>query len=539
MSHPPEDVSRLSRERVRSILEKGPRFDVVVIGGGIHGAAVARLAAANRYRTLLLERDDYASATSSRSSKMAHGGLRYLELFDFHQVFEGIRAREDLFSAAPHLVKPREFLIPVPKGQPFLRWKLSLGLTLYDLFVRKRERRHRWVPAREERIPVFEDRPLQGAFIYYDGLMNDTRLVLENILSARRQGGLCLNYASVDGVQKGRGGKVRVQWTDRIGGEVCETETRIVINCAGPWVAEAGGVAAAPLSERIRYSRGTHLLFNRHWDGPALFLPMEAKTRYYFVWPHFAGTLVGTTEREIEAPIPQDPFPGKDEIDEILHRLERDLPGSGLDRENLHYVFAGVRTLPLRGTMNGTERLSRRHIWTDAEGVVSLIGGKFTTAAWTAGEGLKRAAARAGLPAPRTVEAELLPGAVGFQEAVDAFQREGERRGIPGPLIERTVDRLGSRVRSLLDRPEAMEVIDGGILRGEVETAILEDQAERLEDLMRRRMDLEYTDGCGLGLLPGIVKILGRAKPNLDTEEEVRTYRDRIHNLWKLIGERT
>jgi len=539
MSRPSEDVSRLSREGVRSILEKEPRFDVVVIGGGIHGTAVARLAAANRYRTLLLERDDYASATSSRSSKMAHGGLRYLELFDFLQVFEGIRARENLFTMAPHLVKPREFLIPVPKGQTLFRWKLSLGLTLYDLFVRKQERRHRWIPAMKERIPVFEDRPLQGAFIYCDGLMNDTRLVLENILSARRQGALCLNYGRVDGVKKGQNGKVRVQWTDRIGGDGCEVEARIVINCAGPWVAEAGGAAAAPLSEKIRYSQGTHLLFRRPWDGPALFLPMKAKTRYYFVWPHFAGTLVGTTEREIQAPVSQDPFPGKDEVDEILHRLERDLPGSGLNRENLHYAFAGVRTLPLRGTKKGTERLSRRHVWTDAEGVVSLIGGKLTTAAWTAGEGLKRAAALADLPAPCAAEAERLPGAVGFQEAVEAFLRKGERRGIPGSLLSRTVARLGSRVRSLLDRPEAMEVIGDRILRGEVETAIREDQAERLEDLMRRRMDLEYTDGCGLDLLPAIAKILGRAKPNLDLAEEVRKYRDRIHSLWKLIGDRT
>jgi glycerol-3-phosphate dehydrogenase len=535
MSDSSRDRSRWSREELTAALRQGPSCDLLVVGGGIHGAAFARLAALNGFRTVLLERDDYASGTSSRSSKMAHGGLRYLEMFDFQQVFEGIRAREDLFDTAPHLVRPWEFMIPVAKGDFFFRWKLGIGLYLYDLFVRKKERKHRWVPARRTRVPIFEDRPLSGAFVYYDGLMNDARLVLENILSARRHGAYCLNYASVNSVSQGTKGKVRVAWTDQLTREEGEISAGLVVNCAGPWVSEAGGEASAGLEEKIRYSQGAHLLFHKPWTGPALFLPMEEKTRYYFVWPHFSGTMVGTTERQIQAPIPQDPFPMKDEIEEILHRLEQDLPESGLDRSTLHYAFAGIRTLPLRGTKEGTSRLSRKHLWIHADGVLSLIGGKFTTAAWTVLEGLKVATRLAGLPSPLPFQKEKLPGAIGFRETVEAFQREGRSRGVPSPLLDRVVARLGSRVGRLIDQEESMEILAGTLLRGEVETAIDEDQAEGMEDLMRRRLDLEYAVGGGLEALPEILKILGMKKPDLDLNAEERKYRDRLEGLWTLL----
>ncbi|NOY53476.1 MAG: glycerol-3-phosphate dehydrogenase/oxidase [Deltaproteobacteria bacterium] len=536
MAMPERELFGIRREEDLDLLLREPSCNLLVIGGGIHGAAFARLAALNGWKTILLERDDYASATSSRSSKMAHGGLRYLEMFDFQQVFEGIRAREGLFVSAPHLVKPREFMIPVPKGEHLLRWKLAVGLRLYDLFVRKQERRHRWVPARQQRIPLFENRVLKGAFIYYDGLMNDARLVLENILSARRQGALCFNYAEVRQVKQTGGGKVRVEWADRISGKSYETEAAVVVNCAGPWVAEACGTLSAPLSRKIRYSQGTHLLFRRPWNGPALFLPMEGKARYYFVWPHFAGTLVGTTEREIQAPVSQDPFPMKDEIEEVLHRLERDLPGSGLNRERLHYVFAGVRTLPLRGSRKGTVCLSRKHLWIRNGSILSLVGGKFTTAAWTVFEGIKKAAPIVGVSSPRPFRDLPLPGAVGLSEAEASFRKEGERRGISPSILDRAVARLGSRAGDLSGREAAMEVIGGTLLRGEIESAIQEDQAERLEDLMWRRLDLEYADGAGLDLLPEIAKALGKAKPELDPEKEIQNYRDRIGRLWELMG---
>ncbi len=532
-----ENVNLFStREELLASLRKRPTCDILIVGGGIHGAAFARLSALNGLSTILLERDDYASATSSRSSKMAHGGLRYLEMFDFKQVFEGIRAREDLFGAAPHIVHPHPFLIPVPKDAPFFRWKLAAGLSLYDLFVRKKERRHRWLRTGEAGIPSRFREEQKGYFLYYDGLMSDVRLVLENILAARGAGARCLNYARVETIRRIGGGKVRVEWSDLAGGERLETEARTVVNCAGPWVAELGRESAF-LSERIRYSQGAHLLFHRPWDGPALFLPMEGKSRYYFVWPHFSGAMVGTTEREIAGPVMQDPVPFPDEIDEILARIDKDLPGSGLDRSTLHYAFAGVRTLPLRGSRSGTARLSRRHIWNRSGRVFTLIGGKFTTAAWTVYEGLNRLCGVLETRIkPERFRETRLPGAVGLEETAAIFREEGRRRGIDSSLLDRTLSRLGSRAGLLLRRKGWMEPIEGGLLRGEVELALEGEQAETLEDLMRRRLELEYLETHGFSSLPAILRILAERRPRLNVCDEEQCYRDRLDRIRELIG---
>lgn len=262
---------------------------------------------------------------------MAHGGLRYLEMLDFRQVFEGIRAREELFSAAPHLVRPERFLIPVPKGAYGFRAKLAVGLHLYDLMVRQRDRKHRWISRNELAFEGFSrDRTdLMGCFQYTDGLMNDVRLVLENLIAARRAGARAINYVEVEELRSDASG-CTVAARDALTHHQFELRAHLVINCAGPWVGEIRGARSSTTSP-VRYSRGAHIVFSRKWIDPSLFLPMPGKARYYFVWPHPGGTMVGTTEREVDT-AELDPLPSGDELDEIFDRLERDLPGSGLDR---------------------------------------------------------------------------------------------------------------------------------------------------------------------------------------------------------------
>ena len=179
--------------KTRSIKDQ---YDFAIIGGGIHGACLARYAAQNNFSVLLLDKADFAAATSSRSSKMAHGGLRYLEMFDFKQVFESIKARDRLFQEAPHLVKPEKFLIPVPKGQLFFKWKLKLGLCLYDLMLSNKSLRHAWIKREELGFPGFNKQrnDLEGCYVYTDGIMRDSRLVIENLLMAEKYGACCLNY---------------------------------------------------------------------------------------------------------------------------------------------------------------------------------------------------------------------------------------------------------------------------------------------------------------------------------------------------------
>ncbi len=374
-----------SRAEIISEITNSTAVDLVVIGGGIHGACFARLAAESGLKTVLLEKSDYASGTSSRSSKMAHGGLRYLELLDFEQVFEGVKCREQLFEQYPDLVKPHPFYIPIPAKDWFLRLKLKLGLTLYDLMLKASSHKHFWVNKSDiaRSVPELSKQKLLGCYCYTDGILDDCKLVMANILKARLSNALCLNYAAVTKLSKQlENGLREISWQDQLTNKTYQINAKSVVNCCGPW-------ANNFCNASIKYSRGSHILFSRPWTGPALFLPMPGKARYYFVWPHFTGTLVGTTEREVSS-LQDNPEPSPDEIQEILDRLAKDLPDSKLDRSHAHYAFAGIRTLPLRLGAKNTAQLSRKHIWLQDQNLFSLVGGKLTTAEWTAQEGLSK-----------------------------------------------------------------------------------------------------------------------------------------------------
>lgn len=528
----PSDFRR-TREELLATAGAEACFDVVIIGGGIHGAACARSAVDNGLRVLLLEKADYAAGTSTRSSKMAHGGLRYLEMFDFEQVFEGIKAREEMFTAAPHIVSPTRFLIPVPKGGWFFTLKLGLGLFLYDLMVRDKRRKHRFLKPSELKGTGFEERQgdLSGCFSYTDGLLNDGLLTLENIIAARLGGAVCLNYAGVTELREDTHG-VQIRWRDELTGREIASRGARVLNCAGPW---APFLVPAKDRPAVRFSRGTHLLFDRPWYGPSLFLPMEGKARYYFVWPHPAGTMVGTTERETDS-LELDPLPGADEIEEILARLEKDLPSSGLDRTSLHYAFAGIRTLPVRPNAKaGTTRLSRKHIWHRTGRVSTLIGGKLTTAAWTAEEGVAQIVGMLGRGAPfKSTRAQMMPRALVSPAVLERFSQRAVNAGLTDKEIRRLVARFGPWVDRL--EGESLKPLPGGGIVGEIELALDLEQAESIEDLFRRRLNLEFLPGNGLAALPRVIDILHRHRPERSFAEEGRRYTERIASLRNLMG---
>lgn len=513
-------------------------FDIVVVGGGIHGATVARLAAGLGFRTALLEKSDYASATSSRSSKMAHGGLRYLELFDFEQVFEGIKAREEMFEHTGYLVKPREFLIPVAKGQYFFRLKLAIGLLLYDLMVTKRERRHRWIPRSQLIYPGFhsERHDLMGCYVYTDGIMSDARMVIDNVIGARRQGAVCLNYCSVEEITRNLDGVRTLLARDHITDNTFAVQTKVVVNCCGPWASDVSkklGGAAYPVS----LSRGSHIIFAKKWEGPSLFLPMPGKARYYFVWPHPAGTLVGTTERPVTEQ-DLDPIPSRDEIEEIFARLERDIPDAGLTRTNACYAFAGLRCLPLRDKRSDSSVLSRKHIWNCDDGVITLLGGKYTTAAWTALEGVMEAARALGRPLSpgilrQRVDLKKLPGSADAT-TLKALEEKLREKGVSDEVSCHLLRRYGKRIETYL------HLLDGRSDRVvQVETAIALDteQVECVEDLMRRRLELEYCGGHGEEYIRSIREVFQVMRPDIDFDRQIARYLERMKKIDELLHE--
>ena len=361
-------------------------YDIAIVGGGIHGATIANFASQNNLKVLLIEKNDYASGTSSRSSKMLHGGLRYLEMLDFQQVFEGIKARDEYFKFCSEIAHPSNFLIPVNKNDYFYFFKLKIGLILYDLFLKNKSLKHKFIPRKKLAFEGFDitRRDLLGCFEYYDGAFNDTKLVLENILRAKNQNALCLNYHQLVNFSYDKN-LYLLNVTNTINQEQKEFKAKILINTAGCYVPEVERMNNGQSGFNLKYSRGSHILFNKKWNAPSLFLPLSGKARYYFVWPFMNYTMVGTTEREMSYPI-DEPLPTKDEIQEIYNRLEKDLPNSGLNSESAYYCFAGIRALPARESNKGISIMSRKHLWSIKENIISLYGGKLSTASWTAKE---------------------------------------------------------------------------------------------------------------------------------------------------------
>lgn len=518
----------------------GEAFDGIVIGGGIHGVTVAKLLSKMGYKTLLLEKGDYASATSSRSSKMAHGGLRYLEMFDFKQVFEGIKCREELFSKASHLVKPERFLIPIYRDNWWLRCKLHVGLRLYDLMVRNRNRRHRWLSVAELDAALFgpSHSALMGAFQYTDGLMNDVRLVFEQVISAQSYGCCLLNFAEVVGIEENHAEQpVHVSWRDVLSGVEHRSSAAFVVNCAGPWSPKIQTLLNRGREYPVKYSRGSHLVFSVPWRYPSLFLPMEEKGRYYFVWPHRDGTMVGTTEREVET-LDDDPTPSADEVQEILERLERDLPHLELTEKSLRYAFAGIRILPRRTANKNVSALSRKHIWEMDGRMLSIIGGKYTTFAWTAVEGVKLVlkhlrTSNQNVPSP----IDDLPGFLEEHERDALIERLVMRYPNCEEGIKRAVSRLGRQLLAYDELPEAWCEIAPGVLMVEALHAVEQEHACTIDGVLRWRLELESTLDWGEGAVKSVRAVLASKRSSADLEAECKERDKRLLELTQKFQE--
>jgi glycerol-3-phosphate dehydrogenase len=526
-----DDVDRttsiaLSRKEILGALNEKKYFDLVIVGGGIHGAMAAYLGALNGFSVALFEAHDYASATSSRSSKMLHGGLRYLEHFDFAQVREGIRDRDTFLSYAPHLATLEPFFVPL--RVPFIdRAKLFLGLSLYTLFSRGKTPPVRYLthaPSKPQGVSC-----PYGGYEFWDGLMDDARIVVETIGAARREGALCCNYARVKSLGRRTKEGVLIEWRDERGGESSYIHAGAVLNCAGPWAP-----ILHPTHPPVRYSRGIHLIFNVPWRSSSLLLPLGGRGRYYFVWPHQYGTLVGTTEKMV-ADAEHSPVASVDEIEELLSRIRSDLPDSGLSLNALHGAFCGVRTLPLRSASahrRTTASLSRRHYWIEQERIFTLVGGKFTSAASTAFEGIVKVSKAANLSIRLSPLGSQRLAASQFDDATRSFiARSHEkdcrtRRAVLGGL-RRIGAALGKSV-SFDDDTSALLGDKTPIFKGEIERILTHEQVETVEDLIERRIGLYLAPDCGLSLVAEMLPILEAHSPEKRWRDSAKEYEDKV-----------
>ena len=474
---------------VEVVSANGKRFDLVVIGGGIHGANVAREAALRGMSVLLLESGDFSCGTSSRSSKMLHGGVRYLEQGNVSLVKEAQAERAYYLHAAPHLSRTERFVFPIIPGITRPGWQVSFGLWLYDKLAAFFSKGDLKAAAEQfkpyiklgkntdtyKKLLSFGLVP-QAAYIYSDGQMDDARIVVETVLDAKQLGAIALNYSSVSGITRDQDGDWKVEWrstvpgseaTNRMESSGYQCSARFIVNTAGPWVERVDGLIDKWKDNwpGVIYSRGIHLLFDVEWDLPGLILPTGTKGRYYFVWPFYSpegcSTLVGTTDQRTEK-IDLDPQADKDEVEELLEFLRRDLPRSGLNKDSLYTTFCGIRVLGKKRSLlaslgfksneDATSKLSRTEIFLERENYLALLGGKYTTSRMTAEKIVTQVA-------KKIVRKKVENGTGSLRKLPGGYNSAGEREEISNGLQsaisqllegEDSSDSLGREIAELI-----------------------------------------------------------------------------------------
>lgn len=478
----------------------GYRFDLLIVGGGIAGCGIARDAAMRGLSVLLVEKDDIASATSSASSKLVHGGLRYLEYFRFHLVRESLRERRTLLDIAPHLVRTLPIVLPIytDTGRP--RWKIRAGLTLYDLLAGGSGLgRHRMLDEAElaEREPLLQARGREGGALFYDAQMDDARLALENALDAEEHGAVVLTRVEAVELLLEEGRVQGAVLEDRHEPGRARVRAGVVVNAAGPWYARIVGMQPLTHPPRPRLSRGTHLVLPRLTQSGALLLQARQDRRVYFVLPYKGGSLVGTTDVEHEGPPLEREAVPREDVEYLLRELRSAFPDASAEQLTPRAAFVGVRTL-LPGTREEVGEVSREAlVREEAPGMLCVLGGKYTTYRSVAERAVDLATTLLDRPRERCRTAETpLPGGMVpdmndyFRMAETVLVRE---TGLPVRTLRYLLGTYGSRHTRILklihEHPEWAEELEPGLpfLRAEIVHAVREEHALDLEDLIWRR----------------------------------------------------
>jgi glycerol-3-phosphate dehydrogenase len=480
----------------------GGVFDLLVIGGGIYGAWVAYDAASRGMRVAIIEQKDWAAGTSSASSKLIHGGLRYLEQLRFGLVGRALRERGRLLRLAPHRVQPVRFLVPVYSDSRVSSRRLRMGLWLYDRLAGRRRRvepSRRWDPQALRRGYGFlEASELQCGFTISDGQTDDARLTLELVAGAVRMGAVAVNRA--------RATELFVHGSSVTGARVVDTETSdaisvkatVIANCTGPW-SQSLVETARPSSPRLlRASKGVHLVLPALPSTDGLLLLSRQHGGVVFLIPWYGKTLVGTTDTDFKGS-PDDLRVELPEVDYLLAQANRVLAGSPWSHEDVISSFAGLRALPARGDDSPSAVSRELTIEEPVSRLITPIGGKITSARFDASTLVDQVAARLGRRLGR-----CSTGARPFPWAPPGSYRRWVRdtlaRGLELGLDESTVgacqQRYGKTIhrlyRILEDSPELSVRIEPETpsCLAEVVHAVDHEMARSLEDVVRRRVPL-------------------------------------------------
>ncbi len=525
-----DDLRRLASET----------FDVVVVGGGVTGAGCALDAASRGLSVALVEQRDLASGTSSRSSKLFHGGLRYLEQLDFGLVFEALQERGLMLTTlCPHLARPVSFLYPL-RHRGWERPYVGVGVGLYDLFASRGQNplpRHQHLSRRAalRLAPALRRDSLVGAVRYWDAEVDDARHTLTVARTAAAHGAAIVTSLQVVDLLRAGDRVVGVVARDVETGTTVDVRARQVVNATATWTDEIQGLAGRG-TIRVRASKGIHLVVPRDRIHADTGLILRTPTSVLFVIPWNRHWIVGTTDTRWELDLAH-PAASRTDIEYLLGQVNTVL-ATPLTTEDIEGVYAGLRPL-LEGESDANSKLTREHaVSQTVPGLITVAGGKYTTYRVMARDAIDMVARNLPNPVPASCTERIpLLGAAGYPALWNRRQALAEEVGLPLESIEHLLGRYGTAIGEVLDlvtdRPElGMPLPEGGpYLRAEIVHACRKEGARHLDDVLTRRTRLSIetfhrATSCAPTAAALMAEVLGW--DDATTEEEIAVYRARV-----------
>ena len=477
-------------------------WDLMIIGGGITGAGVLRQAVAAGLKTLLVEANDFASGTSSRSSKLIHGGFRYLRNKQVNVTKESVREREWMLREAPNLVAPLSFLLPNFERYHFPSWKLGLGVTIYDLLAPK------WDHHKYSRLKLLEACPslnaegLIGGFQYYDAVMDDARVLLRILCEAVQAGGVAIDYTRVESLLRTRDGQVYgglLRDMVSPGGNTVEVKAKVVVNDSGAWSDEVRNQLGQPA--RLRRLRGSHLVFERDKlpvnQALTLFHPRDGRAMFVIPWE--GTSIIGTTDIDHDPALDEkylEPFASEEEIHYMMEALSFLFPSLYLTEKDILSSFSGLRPVIHTGAATPSKE-SRAHALWEEDGLITITGGKYTTFRIMSRQTMDRVLARLGKPKASTRQRIFNPVLDLSSYSLDT----STLAYLAGRYGNEAAQLLAAAKQGELERIEQLPSV-----WAELRWAAREEGVEHLGDLLLRRVRL------GLLLPRGARDLLGKIR---------------------------
>ncbi len=498
---------------------KGETFDLIVVGGGIVGAGIARDATLRGLHTLLVEKEDFAYGTTSRSTRLIHGGLRYLRTMQFKLVRDDLIERKILLTIAPHLVHRLKFIIPSLRSEPFYRYTLPLGLSLYDIMATGYTL-HRWQRLSQQETlkqepGLAEINGLVGSFLYYDCQAEFMeRLCLENVLSAADKGACILNHAMATKLWMKDDTVSGIQIKDALTGENYTASGRMVLNAGGHWADMVWDKFDIKSKDKLRRTKGIHL-FTKKVAENALVLFAKSDGRLFFVVPWGDYSLVGTTDTDYTDD-PDAVYATASDVKYLVTEMRHYFPR--FSEDDIYYTIAGLR--PLVAVENtAASNTSRAHKLVDHErengikGFITVLGGKITAYRGIAEEVTNLVCKKFGKQVPCTTAHTLLQGMPAVQN--QDVEQAAQQNSLPLATVTYLVAQYGSRFDSVLNYVRADKQLGQAIcasgpdILAQIKYAVDEEEAKTLNDFMLRRTNIGWSPTQGRDAIEPVAREMG------------------------------